>query len=70
MGTVVEKLGLAAAAILTLPATAEAANLEHLQQLKQTHSCGNCDLSHADLRALDLEKADLSYATVCRCCVY
>lgn len=64
MGTVFEKLGLVAAAILTLPATAEAANLEHLQQLKQTHSCGNCDLSHADLQALDLEKADLSYANL------
>lgn len=64
MGTVVEKLGLVAAAILMLPATAEAANLEHLQQLKQTHSCENCDLSHADLRVLDLEKADLSYANL------
>ena len=61
---VVEKLGLVAAVILTIPATAEAANVKHLQQLKQTNSCVNCDLSRVDLRGLSLEKADLSYANL------
>jgi uncharacterized protein YjbI with pentapeptide repeats len=49
---------------ISLPATAQAANSEHLRQLLATKKCQNCDLSNAGLVMADLTGADLSGANL------
>lgn len=48
--------------LVTLPASAF--NIEHLQQLLNTHICQRCDLSGADLRNANLSGVDLSDANL------
>lgn len=50
--------------VVSMASAAVAANPDHVQQVKQTGSCPNCELSHADLQNLELEKADLSRANL------
>lgn len=50
--------------VVSMASAAAAANPDHVQQVKQTGSCPNCELSHADLQNLELENADLSHANL------
>lgn len=50
--------------VVSMASAAVAANQDHVQQVKQTGSCPNCELSHADLQNLELENADLSRANL------
>jgi uncharacterized protein YjbI with pentapeptide repeats len=45
---------------------ASAYDSDHLQKLKDTNECINCDLRYADLRYADLSGADLSGANLSR----
>ena len=54
-------LAIAAAALLSV-SPANAADLAHVQQLKKTGSCENCDLRGAKLNGLSLKGANLKGA--------
>ncbi|HIK25161.1 MAG: pentapeptide repeat-containing protein [Thermosynechococcus sp. Uc] len=50
--------------LLLVSAPAWAANPAHLEQLRRTGNCPNCDLSYARLRSWHLEGADLRGANL------
>ncbi|MEL6223312.1 MAG: type IV pilin-like G/H family protein [Cyanobacteria bacterium J06627_8] len=53
-------VGSAIAFSILLPTAAKAENLDHVRQLLRTNACENCDLSGANLSALDLTDAVLT----------
>lgn len=50
--------------LLLVSAPAWAANPAHLEQLRRTGNCPNCDLSYAQLRGRNLQGADLRGANL------
>lgn len=64
MKSLKRSLLLAIASLLTVCASAQAENPDHVRQLLRTNNCPGCDLSEADLRELDLSGANLSNANL------